>query len=165
MNEAFYAGHEFKWMNNFLKAVPENKWFRKSIAMCIACCIHHQFVYKKQTTFKLSHKALASFGINRKCLRRYLSIFRQAGLIEFVIKDNKSPIVTLLLLPYNYYNINKKNIIKYTVPLSQNGQDPVPKRTAGLSQNGQVMTEDSSAREPTHLPSKETHLPSKGGSK
>ena len=110
MNEAFYAGHEFKWINNFLKAVPENKWYRKSIAFSIACCIHHQCVYEKQLTFKLTHKTLDLFGRNRKSLRRYLDIFQEVGLIEYSIKPKKSPLVSLILLPYDYYLINKDTI-------------------------------------------------------
>ena len=162
MNNVFYAGHEFKWMNNFLEAVPENKWFRKSIAMCVACCIHHQFVYKKQSTFKLTHKTLSLFGVNRKCLRRYLFIFQQAGLIKYTIKNKRSPIITLLLLPYNYYTINKDTLIQYTVPMSQKGQTYVPKRTCRMSQK-----DDSQLRvlQQGNLPSKGRYLPTKQGNR
>ena len=52
----YYAGHDFKWMDTFMKAIPKKQRLVGGIAFAIACCIHHQYIYKRQKTFKLSHK-------------------------------------------------------------------------------------------------------------
>lgn len=115
MNETFYAGHDFKWMNKFLNAIPKKHRFRQSIAFALAACIHHQFVYTRQSIFNLSHKTLESFGIERRCLKPYLFLFQKAGLLDYTIKKGTSPIIQLIVLPTNYYIINNKTIKQYII--------------------------------------------------
>ncbi len=146
----FFAGFSFKWMKKFLKAIPEEKWYHKHVAFCLACCIHHQYVYKKQTTFKLTHKKLKLFCVNRQTLKRYLEIFQQAGLIKYSIQSKKSPIITLLLVPTSTYN-NKQQINIYhpdvektQSPCRENDMQHVEKSTCSKITN----------KEPTKEPSK-----------
>ena len=157
MNDTFYAGHNMKWIRAFLNAIPKDRKFKKSTAYGIACCVHHQFVYKKHPTFQITHKLLDSFGINRKSLKPYLILFQQAGLIEYIIEKGKSPTITLLSLPDSYYTVNKTTIRHYkdtyTVPLSPNGQVHVPKWTGSQSRK---------KGKGTYPPSKGTYPPSKG---
>jgi len=100
-------------MNKFLKAIPEGKYLRLSIAHGIAASIHYQFLYKKYDILKLSHKTLKLFGVNRKCLKPYLELFQEAGLIQYTIVKGKSPIIQLLVFPDNLYLINQHNIKQY----------------------------------------------------
>ena len=110
MVDNYYAGHNLKWMGEFLKAVSREQKGQElvgSTAHSIACSIHHQYIYKRQKTFKLSRKTLALFGIKSRCLRPYLTLFQQAGLIKFRIKRRKSPIITLISIPLTSNTINK----------------------------------------------------------
>ena len=98
----YYAGHDLEWMEKFMKAFSKKSKKQrlvKSTAFAIACCIHHQYIYKRQKTFKLSHKILSLFGIDYRYLKPYLILFQQAGLLKFKIEKGKSPIITLKLLP------------------------------------------------------------------
>ncbi|EMR74256.1 hypothetical protein MBGDN05_00686 [Thermoplasmatales archaeon SCGC AB-539-N05] len=115
MVEQFYAGHSFDWMNKFLNAIPKKHRLKQSIAFSLAACIHHQFIYTKQSTFKLTHKTLDSFGVNRRSIRPYLTLFQKAGLIDYNVKRGRSPIVELLVLPTDHYIINKKTIKEYII--------------------------------------------------
>jgi len=101
MVDSYYAGHKFKWMKSFMKAVQKKSCFHNTMAHCIAEAIHHQYTYEKQKTFKLSHKILVNFGINRRYIRPYLQLFQQAGLIKFEIEKGRSPTITLILTPHN----------------------------------------------------------------
>ncbi len=105
----YYAGHSFQWMESFMKAIPKGQRLVGGIAFSLACCIHHQYIYKKHKTFKLSHKILESFKVDSRHIRPYLCAFQQAGLIKYNIKNGKKPIITLLLIPSNTINniINK----------------------------------------------------------
>jgi hypothetical protein len=127
MSAEFYAGHSFDWIQKFLDSIPEKRWFHKNIVFCIACCIHHQYVYKRQSTFKLTHKKLASFGVNRKNLKRYLEVFQQAGLIKYKIELKKSPVITLLSLPNNKQVRSNKSINIYH-PYVQKSTTPCKKK-------------------------------------
>ena len=115
MSEAFYAGHSFKWTNKFLNAIPKGQRYKRSIAFGIATCIHHQYIYTKQTVFKLSNKKLILFGVQSRFLKPYLTLFQKADLIEYFIKQGNSPIIQLLLLPSSYYTISNKNINQYLI--------------------------------------------------
>ena len=98
----YYAGHDLEWMEKFMKAFSKKSKKQrlvKSTAFAIACCIHHQYIYKRQKTFKLSHKILSLFGIDSRYLKPYLFFFQQAGLLKFKIEKGKSPIITLKFLP------------------------------------------------------------------
>jgi len=99
MANNYYAGHNFQWMVKFMKATQEKQNLRQTTAYCIASAIHHQYIYKKKKTFKLSHKTLTRFGASRRSLKLYLQAFQQAGLLKFKIKSGKTPIITLLLTP------------------------------------------------------------------
>ncbi len=115
MPQAYYAGHSFGWMNKFLNAIPKKQRLKRSIAFGIASCIHHQFIYTKQSLFKLSHKTLNSFGVNRRYLEPYLSLFQEAGLIKYYTEKGKSPIIHLLLRPTNSYIITNDKLNKYII--------------------------------------------------
>ena len=105
MVDNYYAGHRFQWMEQFMKAVSKEQQLVRSTAYAIACCIHHQFIYRgRQKTFKLSHKTLALFGVDRRRIKPYLSSFQQANLIKYSIKIGKIPKITLLLIPTNTIN-------------------------------------------------------------
>jgi len=132
----FYAGHSFEWMQHFFNAIPTNKKYHKSIAYCIACCLHHYYIYKKQPTFKLTHKKLELFAINRRSLRRYLELFKQTKLLQYTIEDNKTPIVTLLLLPTTNYKQTTNNT-NIPIRLYNNVQDTLHKCTGYLYKNVQ----------------------------
>ena len=101
MATKYYAGHSFQWMESFMKATQKHPYLHLTKAVCIAAAIHYQYVYGKQETFKLSHKALANFGVSRQYIRLYLQLFQQAGLIKFEIKKGRSPTITLILIPHN----------------------------------------------------------------
>lgn len=101
-----YAGHSFKWMDKFTGSIKGQR-LRNSIAISIACCICHQYNYKKQGTFKLSHRTLAHFGLNPRSIKPYLNSFQQAGLIKFSIEIGKTPTITLLLIPPKRQNKEK----------------------------------------------------------
>ena len=115
MAAGFYAGHGFEWMNKFLRAIPKKQRLKLGIAYAIASAIHHQFIYKKSDMLKLSHKTLQLFGLNRKCLKPYLTAFKEAGLIQYDITKGRSPVIQLLIFPNNLYIINSSNIDQYTV--------------------------------------------------
>ncbi|MBN2065416.1 MAG: hypothetical protein JW771_01220, partial [Candidatus Thermoplasmatota archaeon] len=66
MPNQFYAGHDIQWMQRFLDAVPEGRRFQKPIAYCLACCIHHHFVYTKHDVVRLNHEKLQQFGLIRQ---------------------------------------------------------------------------------------------------
>lgn len=112
MARNFYAGHDFKWMGQFMKAIPKGQRLTGGVAFALACCIHHQYVYKKQKTFELPHKILKSFKINSRYIRPYLQLFQQANLIKYNIKKGKTPLITLLLIPSINNSINNKDTIK-----------------------------------------------------
>ncbi len=141
MSSLYYAGHDFIWMEKFLKSIPKNRKLPRCSAICLAEAIHHQFIYTKKQTFSLSHKTLRYFGLNRKCIKTYLLLFQEAGLIKAVFKRGSSPRVKLLLLPSNHYKINKHNIKEYIdrVQVSELGHDGVLTKTGDLSQQGQVV--------------------------
>jgi len=151
----FYAGHNFKWIQKFLDAIPENKWYHKHIAFCLACCIHHQFIYKKQSVFKLTHKKLNLFCINRKKLIRYLEIFQQAKLIKYEIQKRKAPIITLLLLPSTINNKQQLTKIPSVCPekhigMSRKVNSPCPEKSI------LKITSKEPTKETTKEPTKET---------
>jgi hypothetical protein len=102
-------------MDKFLKAAIKHHK-KPHIAYAIACCIHHQFRYKKHDIFKLAHETLELFGINRKQLKPYLSIFQQEDLIQYTVSRGRSPTIQLLVLPDNAYIINNANIKQYGKP-------------------------------------------------
>lgn len=128
MKEKFYAGHSFKWMNQFLEATPKN--LSKHISHSIACAMHHKFWYKKTLTFSLSHTILKCFGVNRKRLPIYLFYFKNAGLINVVIKKGKSPKITLLVAPGTNYSTKATSNL--------NNHTGVPNGTGEVPQIGQV---------------------------
>jgi len=97
----FYAGHNFQWMDKFMKATQEKQNLKQITAHCIAEAIHHQYIYKKHKILKLSHKLLSLFEIDRRYLKPYLQAFQQAGLLKYNIKNGKAPVITLLLIPTN----------------------------------------------------------------
>ena len=113
MTEKYYAGHSFEWMQRFLQAIPKSRV--KCIAVCLAEAIHHKFIYTKQPVFNLSHSTLEKFGITRQSSRPYLQFFQEAELINVTFRNKASPIIQLLLLPTNYYNINNKTLKHYNV--------------------------------------------------
>jgi len=112
MANTYYAGHDFQWMNEFMKIIQEKQNLKRVTTHCIAEAIHHQYIYKKQTTFKLSHKTLLLFGVDRRLIKPYLQAFQQAGLLKYTIKNGKIPTIILLLIPTNTSNTTNKTTNK-----------------------------------------------------
>ena len=133
MNNGYYAGHSFEWMQKFLNTIPRKKGLSKTNGYAIASCLHHQCIYSKQQVFKLNHRLLKHFGINRKSLPIYLTFFKNAELINYRIKKGSLPIINLLELPYTNYKINKSNLKIYNIKGTG-----VQTRTGDVSKQGQV---------------------------
>jgi len=151
MNEKFYAGHNMNWMQQFLDAVPNKKRTSKSIGFSLACCIHHQYVYKKKNIFKINHNSLQYFGVKRKSLKTYLEYFKQARLINYTIKNGKIPTIELLLIPTNYLLINKQlktTNIYHTGGIKRTGTCTLKDRLPVLKRTGLKL-------EPSNQPRKE----------
>ena len=112
----------------------------------------NRIIYNKQPTFKLNHKTLKLFGLNRKTIQPYLAYFEEAGLIEYSIKKGYLPIIHLHHLPINYYIINNDNkqqyIIKGTGVPRRTGKSR--RRTGNVSAEGQVITKYQEPSEGTH---------------
>ncbi len=90
-------------------------------------CLLHLSDIGMHSTFKLNHKVLSLFGINRRCLKTYLSLFQQAGLLSFSIKKGTAPIITL--------DKNIINKIKNTRWVSKNVQGQVQYCSDNLDDN------------------------------
>ena len=130
-NDGYYAGHTFKWMKKFLDTVPKKQHVISGIAFALASCIHHQYFYTKQNTFKLDHNLLTFFGLDRRYIKPYLLRFQKANLIDVKIKQGTLPAIHLLLVPNNkVINNNKRElVVKSTCTDSLNNQLLVVKST------------------------------------
>jgi hypothetical protein len=106
VNGQYYAGHEHKWMQQFLEVVPSP--YVKGIAFAIACALIHQYTYKKARKFRLSHSTLKIFGIGRRTLPVYLDFFQQAGLLTYTQTFGCAVEISLKCIP-KYSNNIKKN--------------------------------------------------------
>ena len=137
-NDGYYAGHEFRWILQFLNATP--KRYVKSISYSVASAIHHQYIYKKSNKFSLPHSIQILFGIQSRSLPKYLRVFQRVGLLKFENSAGNSFEVELLVLP-NCTNKNSTKdikVTKYTGQLDNDVQVGVHHCTGNLDNNVQV---------------------------
>jgi len=98
-DDGFYFGHSFKWMRQIKKVFPKYQKLKRKNIHCLAECLLHQYKCSKKGTFRLDHKILEEFSLDRRNIEPYLKILQQNKFIEYEIKKGKKPIITLLFHP------------------------------------------------------------------
>ena len=111
MNE-YMPAIPFSWLTKMTQAIPRKRGKSSAITVCVVMALYYSWKIAKANEFKITHKTLERFGLNRKELPRILEALEKAGHVTVTKQPGQSPTITIVNRPPSAPVLSTRNIIE-----------------------------------------------------